>query len=125
MIFQERRKDTEVNQLLHILERVSVLKDTEIPRTGCLAEIHLPKLLANLQIAESISDKLLDKLKSSDSKYTEALEKSRNERSAEWDSFVHDMTTNCIRIDNLYKEKQEEVRNLYLKAEEPFLKSTP
>jgi hypothetical protein len=107
------------------LERVTELKDTEIPRTGCLADIHLPKLLAELQVAESISDKLTDKLKASDSKYAENLEKSRKERATEWDSFVHDMTTKCIRIDNLYKDKQEEVRKLYLKAEEPFLKSIP
>jgi len=104
---------------------VTELKDTEIPRTGSLADIHLPKILAEVQVAESISNKLVEKLRTADSKYAENLEKSRKERASEWDSFVHDMTTKCIRIDNLYKGKQEEVRKLYLKAEEPFLRTSP
>jgi hypothetical protein len=107
------------------LERVTELKDTEIPRTGSLADIHLPKLSAELQVSESISDKLVEKVGKAEEQYIEKLAKRRSERAAEWDSFVHDMTTKCIRIDNLYKVKEEEVKKLYLQADEKYLVRSP
>ena len=122
---QEKRKDREVDHLFKILERVTELKDTEIPRTGSLADIHLPKFSAELQVSESISDKLVQKVSTAEQLYSEKLEKNRLERAAEWDSFVHGMTTKCIRIDSLYKDKEEEVKKLYLKAEEKFLIRPP
>jgi len=122
--FEEKRKETEVDHLFRVLERVTELKDTEIPRTSSLADIHLPKLLGELQVSESISEKLIYKLQASEPKYKEKLEASREERTKEWDSFVHDMTTKCIKIDSIYKDKGEEVKKLYLKAEEPFIRKS-
>jgi len=118
---QEKRQDREVDHLFRILERVTELKDTEIAKTESLADIHLPKLSAELQVSESISDKLVDRVSSAEKLYAEKLEKKRKARTAEWDSFVHGMTSKCIRIDSLYKDKEEEVRQLYQKAEEKFL----
>lgn len=51
------------------------------------------------------------------------LEKKRSERALEWDAFVHEMTKKCIRIDNSYKAKEDEVRELYKKAEVKLLAS--
>jgi hypothetical protein len=121
--FEEKRKDREIDHLFKILERVTELKDTEIPRAASLADIHLPKLSAELEVAVSISDKLIQRTSSTaDEKYAKKLEIGRAERAKEWDAFVHEMTTRCIRIDGNYKAKEDEVRKLYLQAEEKLLK---
>ncbi|CAG7828269.1 unnamed protein product [Allacma fusca] len=123
--FEDTRGDREVDYLFKILEKTTELKDTEITKVKSLADIHLPKLSAELQVAESISKKLLQKAESSDKVSAARLEQKRSERAAEWDAFVHDMTKKCIRIDNAYKAKEDEVRDLYQKAEVKLLASNP
>ena len=110
-----------MDRLFKILERVTELKDTEVPKVKSLADIHLTKLSAELQVAESISDKLLKKADSLEKASSVRLEQRRAERAQEWDTFVHEMTNKCIRIDNSYKAKEDEVRELYKKAEEKLL----
>lgn len=117
MELQDSRQDREVDRLFRILERVTELKDSEINKSKSLADIHIPKLSAELQVAESIADKLLNKRLKSEEDITKQLEKKRQDRTQEWDTFVHDMTSKCIRIDNTFKEKEEEVRELYKQAE--------
>ncbi|CAL8073526.1 unnamed protein product [Orchesella dallaii] len=116
--FEESRGDREVDRLFKILERVTELKDSEITKAKSLADIHIPKLSAELQVAESIADTLLDKRLKAEKDISLELERKRQERSVEWDTFVHDMTNKCIRIDNTFKEKEDAVRVLYKKAEE-------
>lgn len=120
-ILQESRKDREVDRLFKILERVTELKDTEISKAKSLADIHIPKLSAELQVAESIADTLLEKRLKAETEISFQLEKKRQDRTIEWDKFVHDMTNKCIRIDNTFKDKEEEVRELYKKAEEKLI----
>lgn len=116
--YQESRCDREVDRLFKILERVTELKDSEITKSKALADIHIPKLSAELQVAESIADTLLSKRLKAEEEITNQLEKKRQHRTVEWDTFVHDMTNKCIRIDNTFKEREEEVRALYQKAED-------
>ena len=97
------------------------MSEIEIPRAQSLGDIHLPKLISEVQVAESISDKLMNILDTSETKYKEILEQTRANRTTEWDAFVHDMTTKCIRIDNLYRDKQNEARASYQRAEEKLL----
>jgi len=121
--FEEKRKDREVDHLFKILELVTELKQTEIPRAGSLADIHLPKLSAELEVAVSISDKLIQRTSAAaEEKYNQKLEQGRAERVIEWDTFVHEMTTRCIRIDGNYKVKETEIRHLYAQAEQKLLK---
>lgn len=117
-VFQESRRDREVDRLFKILERVTEIKDTETNKCQSLADIHIPKLSAELQVAESIADTLLAKRLKAEADITAQLEKKRHDRTIEWDTFVHDMTNKCIRIDNTFKGREDEVRELYKKAEE-------
>lgn len=107
-----------MDRLFKILERVTEIKDTETNKCQSLADIHIPKLSAELQVAESIADTLLAKRLKAEADITAQLEKKRQDRTIEWDTFVHDMTNKCIRIDNTFKGKEDEVRELYKKAEE-------
>jgi hypothetical protein len=120
-IFQDSRKDREVDRLFKVLERVTELKDTELSKTQALADIHLPKLALELQVAESIANKLNHKRSLADGEREVKLDLRRKERATEWDTFVHDMTSKCIRIDKSYKDKQEEIVGVYKKAEEKLL----
>jgi len=104
---------------------VTELKDSEITKAQSLADIHIPKLSAELQVAESIADSLLEKHLKVEGENTKQLERKRQERTTEWDTFVHDMTKKCIRIDNTFKEREEEVRILYKKAEEKIVEPSP
>jgi len=119
--FEESRKDREVDKLFKILERVTELKETELENTQALGDIHLPKLAAELQVAESIANKLNKKRSTADKTVEEKLVKHRQERVVEWDSFVHDMTAKCVKIDGNYKDKQEEIRRVYKNAEDKLL----
>jgi len=102
---------------------VTELKDTELLKTQALADIHLPKLGLELQVAESIASKLNQKRSTADAESASKLEVKRKERAVEWDAFVHDMTSKCIRIDNSYKEKQSEIVDVYKKAEDKLWKN--
>ena len=115
---KETRKDREVDRLFKILERVTELKGSELQTTTSLADIHLPKLAVDLQVAESIANKLIKKRASADSETLEKLERRREERVVEWDTFVHDMTAKCVKIDNSFAVKQEEIREAFRKTEE-------
>jgi len=72
----------------------------------------------DLQVAESIASKLITKRATADSETLAKLEKRREDRVVEWDTFVHDMTAKCVKIDNNFAIKQEEIREAFRKTEE-------
>lgn len=94
------------------------LKGAELQKTQALGDIHLPKLAAELHVAESIANKLIQKRSTADADVQTKLDKGRSERAIEWDIFVHDMTAKCVKIDNKFVEKQEEIKDAFKKTED-------
>src|SRR5437588_347435 len=119
---QETRGDREVDRLFKILERATDLKASELDKAQTLSDIHLPKLSAELQVAESIADKLIKKRSNADESFKAKLQERTALRAVEWDTFVHDMTARCVKIDNNFVEKQEDIKEVFRKTEEKILK---
>lgn len=75
-------------------------------------------MATELHVAESIANKLIQKRSTADRDVETKLDKRRGERAVEWDTFVHDMTAKCVKIDNNFVIKQEEIRDAFKKTEE-------
>lgn len=59
--FQERRADREVERLFWILEYTTELKESQLDRTERLGDCHLPSLEANVNVALSMCNRVLQR----------------------------------------------------------------
>ncbi|XP_069675251.1 biogenesis of lysosome-related organelles complex 1 subunit 5 [Periplaneta americana] len=109
--FEEKRADREVERLFQILERATEIKETQLDRVKLASDVHLPTLNANLEVAVSMCNRILEK--EEEHRSDTALLAKREIRKAEWESFIEDMTQKCSKVDATFEEKEEELREFY------------
>ncbi|CAH1103117.1 unnamed protein product [Psylliodes chrysocephalus] len=109
--FEQKRKDTEVDNLFKAIEVITEIKDTEIDRLK-QAAIQIDKINESLEIAVQLSDnftKLEEKYK-----HDNTLEDLRSKRKIVWDKFMDDITSKYSEINTNYETKEEELSKLPL-----------
>ncbi|XP_076238859.1 biogenesis of lysosome-related organelles complex 1 subunit 5 [Calliopsis andreniformis] len=113
--FQERRGDREVERLFKILEYSTELKENQLDRTEQLGDCHLPSLKANVDVALSMCEKVLQREQDFDS--DKALQENRELRKLEWERFVNDMSDKCEKVNQTFEDKEKEIREFYVDLE--------
>ena len=109
--FQEKRDDREVERLFKILEYSTDLKESQLDRTEQLGDCHLPSLKANVDVALSMCERVLQREQNFDSDI--ALLENREIRKLEWEKFVNDMSENCEKVNQTFQEKENEIKEFY------------
>ncbi|XP_076656609.1 biogenesis of lysosome-related organelles complex 1 subunit 5 [Halictus rubicundus] len=113
--FQEKRGDREVERLFKILEYSTELKENQLDRTEQLGDCHLPSLKANVDVALSMCERVLQREQSFD--IDKALEENRKVRKLEWEKFVNDMSEKCEKVNQTFDEKEDEIKEYYTDLE--------
>ncbi|KAG7189373.1 hypothetical protein KM043_017022 [Ampulex compressa] len=113
--FQERRGDREVERLFKILEYTTELKEDQLDRTEQLGDCHLPSLKANVDVALSMCERVLQRAENFN--IDKALEENRDIRKLEWERFINDMSDKCQRVDQTFQEKENEIKEFYVDLE--------
>ncbi|XP_067010970.1 biogenesis of lysosome-related organelles complex 1 subunit 5 [Anabrus simplex] len=113
--FEEKRSDREVEKLFQILERVTEIKETQIDRVKLASDVHLPNLNANLEVAVSMCNRILEKEEGHRTDTT--LLAKREIRKTEWENFIEDMTLKIGKVDATFEEKEVELREFYTDLE--------
>ncbi|XP_012167057.1 biogenesis of lysosome-related organelles complex 1 subunit 5-like isoform X2 [Bombus vosnesenskii] len=113
--FQEKRDDREVERLFKILEYSTDLKESQLDRTEQLGDCHLPSLKANVDVALSMCERVLQREQNFDSDI--ALLENREIRKLEWEKFVNDMSENCEKVNQTFQEKENEIKEFYIDLE--------
>ncbi|KAG6801292.1 biogenesis of lysosome-related organelles complex 1 subunit 5 [Apis cerana] len=113
--FQEKRDDREVERLFKILEYSTDLKESQLDRTEQLGDCHLPSLKANVDVALSMCERVLQKEQDFDSDV--ALQANREARKVEWEKFVNDMSEKCEKVNQTFEEKENEIKEFYIDLE--------
>ena len=67
----------------------------------------IPTINANLHIAQSLCNKVLD----------QALESSHQAREKEWSQYLNDFQNKCEKIDDAYNQKEKDLRLHFQKLE--------
>lgn len=60
-IEKEKREDREVENLFDIFEKVSDIKESQVDRVKLSSDVHLPNLNANLEVALSMCNRIVEK----------------------------------------------------------------
>ncbi|XP_066587555.1 biogenesis of lysosome-related organelles complex 1 subunit 5 isoform X1 [Prorops nasuta] len=145
--FEEKRADREVERLFKILEYTTELKQNQLNRTEQLGDCHLPSLKANVDVALSMCERVLQQEESFNSvnilfikferkvqffmhvlqnenniyiiskRKDKALQKHRTTRKYEWESFINDMSEKCQKVDQTFQEKIDEIKEFYIDLE--------
>ena len=99
------------------LETVSELRDIGVPQLAShLAGAAPTNLVANLQVSESMFSRILEQ---EDSKEVEkTLAASRETRERDWQTFLQDTQARCSRVDQSFKEQEENIRKKYQDLED-------
>lgn len=118
--FETKRKDREVENLFKTLEVTTELQSGEISKLNTSCDENFPTLNANLLVAQSMCNKILDQAKNSE--LDQALESSRQAREKEWSSFMADFQGKCEKIDDAYNQKEADLKEHYLKLEKELQK---
>lgn len=94
-----------------ILERVTELRDCELDKLKAQCDSTVPSVNANLLAAQSLCGKILDQERGAE--IEQALESSRQVREKELKSVLSDSKEKCSRIDEAYKQKEQDLRKQY------------
>ncbi|XP_012149822.1 biogenesis of lysosome-related organelles complex 1 subunit 5 [Megachile rotundata] len=113
--FEEKRGDTEVERLFKILEYTTELKENQLDRTEQLGDCHLPSLKANVDVALSMCERVLQREQDFDPDI--ALQENREKRKVEWEKFVNDMSEKCEKVNQTFEEKENEIKEFYIDLE--------
>ncbi|XP_029155283.1 biogenesis of lysosome-related organelles complex 1 subunit 5 [Nylanderia fulva] len=113
--FQDKRADREVERLFKILEYSTELKESQLDRTEQLGDCHLPSLKANVDVALSMCNLVLQKEENFDS--DSVLNENRLARRTEWEKFINDMSDKCQKVDQTFQEKENEIEEFYVDLE--------
>ncbi|XP_033333016.1 biogenesis of lysosome-related organelles complex 1 subunit 5 isoform X1 [Megalopta genalis] len=113
--FKEKRGDREVERLFKILEYSTELKENQLDRTEQLGDCHLPSLKANVDVALSMCERVLQREQDFDIDKT--LEDNRKIRKLEWEKFVNDMSEKCEKVNQTFEEKEDEIKEYYTDLE--------
>ncbi|KAG5325173.1 BL1S5 protein, partial [Pseudoatta argentina] len=113
--FQEKRSDREVERLFKILEYTTELKESQLDRTEQLGDCHLPSLKANVDVALSMCNRVLQREENFDS---DVLSENRLLRKKEWERFINDMSNKCEKVDQTFQEKENGIQEFYVDLEQ-------
>lgn len=113
--FQEKRADREVEHLFKILEYATELKESQLDRIEQLGDCHLPSLKANVDVALSMCNNVLQREENFDT--DNVLSENRLMRKREWENFVNDMNDKCKKVDQTFQEKENEIQEFYVDLE--------
>ncbi|KAI4494968.1 hypothetical protein M0804_001169 [Polistes exclamans] len=113
--FQEKRNDREVERLFKILEYSTELDQNQLPRAEQLGDCHLPSLKANIDVALSMCERVLQRQEEFNSDL--ALQHNREIRKAEWEKFINDMSDKCQKVDKAFQDKENEIKEYYIDLE--------
>ena len=64
--FETKRKDREVDRVFKVLERVTDLRDCEVDKLRAQCDSVVPNVNANLLVAQSMCNKILDQSRSTE-----------------------------------------------------------
>lgn len=113
--FQEKRADREVERLFKILEYTTELKEAQLDRTEQLGDCHLPSLKANVDVALTMCNRVLQREENFDS--DSVLSRNRSLRKKEWEKFINDISDTCQKVDRTFQEKENEIHEFYVDLE--------
>ncbi|XP_012284858.1 biogenesis of lysosome-related organelles complex 1 subunit 5 [Orussus abietinus] len=113
--FQDKRNDREVQHLFKILEFSTELGQNQLDRVEQLGDCHLPSLKANVDVALSMCERVLQREEEFDSETK--LNEKRELRKAEWQKFINDMSEKCQKVDETFQEKEKELEEFYADLE--------
>ncbi|KOX74262.1 Protein Muted like protein, partial [Melipona quadrifasciata] len=113
--FQEKRGDREVERLFKLLEYSTELKESQLDRAEQLGDCHLPSLKANVDVALSMCERVLQREQDFDTDI--ALQENREIRKLEWEKFVNDMSEKCEKVNQTFDEKENEIKEFYIDLE--------
>ncbi|XP_063928789.1 biogenesis of lysosome-related organelles complex 1 subunit 5 [Zophobas morio] len=109
--FEQKRKDTEVDNLFKTIENITDIKDTEVDRFKQAVDQVLPETNNELQQALTVCSRFSDV----ENKYKESdyLERARQQRKTDWDNFMDYITTSYSEINSLTESKEEGLQKVY------------
>lgn len=91
------------------------MKESQLDRTEQLGDCHLPSLKANVDVALSMCERVLQREQNFDSDI--ALLENREIRKSEWEKFVNDMSEKCEKVNQTFQEKENEIKEFYIDLE--------
>ena len=133
--FEKKRGDQEVQNLFETLEVTTELQSGQVEKLVNTCDEQIPTINANLLVAQSMSNKILDQAKNSElvslpKKWKknhwilfvfflqdQALESSHQAREKEWSQFLNDFQNKCEKIDDAYNQKEKDLRLHFQKLE--------
>lgn len=104
-----------MERLFKILEYSTELDKNHLIHAEQLGDCHLPSLKANIDVALSMCERVLQREDKFNSDV--ALQKNREERKAEWERFINDMSNKCEKVDKAFQEKENEIKEYYIDLE--------
>jgi len=110
-----------VENLFKALELTTELQTTKVKKLSSDCESAFPSIDANLLVAQSMSNKILEQARNSE--LEKALETSRETREKDWSTFMSDFQSRCEKIDDAYNQKEESLKEHYAKLEKDLLKA--
>lgn len=113
--FETKRGDQEVQNLFETLEVTTELQSGQVEKLVTTCDDQLPTINANLLVAQSMCNKILDQAKHSE--LDQALESSRQAREKEWSHFLSEFQNKCEKIDDAYNQKEKDLRLHFQKLE--------
>ena len=135
--FETKRGDREVQNLFETLEVTTELQSGQVEKLVTTCDDQLPTINANLLVAQSMCNKILDQAKHSElvSNFLkrlliityininifflqdQALESSRQAREKEYSYFLSEFQNKCEKIDDAYNQKEKDLRQHFQKLE--------
>ena len=105
--FEKKRGDQEVQNLFETLEVTTELQSGQVEKLVNTCDEQIPTINANLLVAQSVCNKILD----------QALESSHQAREKEWSQYLTNFQNKCEKIDNAYNQKEKDLRLHFQKLE--------
>ena len=139
--FETKRGDQEVQNLFETLEVTTELQSGQVEKLVTTCDDQLPTINANLLVAQSMCNKILDQAKHSELVsifflkrlliitltvhiftktfffQDQALESSRQAREKEYSYFLSEFQNKCEKIDDAYNQKEKDLRQHFQKLE--------
>jgi len=113
--FEKKRGDQEVQNLFETLEVTTELQSGQVEKLVNTCDEQFPTINANLLVAQSMCNKILDQAKNSE--LDQALESSHQAREKEWSQYLNDFQNKCEKIDDAYNQKEKDLRLHFQKLE--------
>ncbi|XP_033232140.1 biogenesis of lysosome-related organelles complex 1 subunit 5 [Belonocnema kinseyi] len=113
--FQDKRNDREVERLFKIIEYSTDIGQSQLDRAVELGDSQLPSLKANVDVALSMCERVLQR----EGKFNteNQLKDRRDLRKTEWQKFISEMSEKCLKVDQEFLERENELKEYYVDLE--------